>query len=107
MKHLTFTLLLGGTLLLASCGGWSSNQKEAARKSMGDGFSQGIEKSGATVDPKVKEAWLDCVIEKAAEKMTFDEFTKSVGPELEKLQEECAKEVNLAAAIEVEEVGGY
>ena len=99
MKYLVCSLLLFSALLFASCG-WTENQREAARKSIGDGFSEGLESSGERVDPKVKEAWLDCVMEKVTEKWTFDELTES--PEgLGEIQDECAKEIGLADAIEV------
>lgn len=99
MKYLTFTLLFGGLFFITSCG-WSDNQKEAARKSIDEGFESGLESSGAQVDPKVKEAWLDCVIEKASEKYSFDEFTAATD-KIEKLQEECAEEVGLFDAVSV------
>ncbi|GAB5417994.1 MAG: hypothetical protein Crog4KO_14470 [Crocinitomicaceae bacterium] len=100
MKYLAFTLLLTGTFLFTACG-WTENQREAARKSIGDGFTEGLESSGATVDPKVKEAWLDCVMEKATEKWTFDELTEAPSG-LDAIQDKCAKEVGLYDAITVE-----
>ncbi len=100
MKHLTFTLLLGGLLIFTSCG-WSDSQKQAAKTAIGDGFDNGLESTGAKVDPKVREAWLDCVIEKGSEKYSFDEFNEA-GSKLNQLQEECAKEVGLYDAITME-----
>lgn len=100
MKYLAYSLLVSSALVLVSCG-WTDSQKEAARKSIGDGFSEGLENSGATVDPKVKEVWLDCVMEKATEKWTFDELAESPDG-LETLQADCAKEVGLYDAITVE-----
>lgn len=101
MKIILLTLLSSGLLLVSSCGGWSSNQKEVARTSIGDGFEKGLASNGAKVDPKVKEAWLDCVIEKSSKKWSFDDFSKG-GSELEKIQEDCATEVNLEDGITVE-----
>lgn len=102
MKLILLTLISSGLLLVSSCaGGWSSNQTEAARTSIGDGFDSGLATTGAKVDPKVKEAWVDCIIDKASTKWSFDEFAKA-GSELEKIQEECATEVNLEDAITVE-----
>jgi hypothetical protein len=99
MKYLTYSLVLATSLLLTSCG-WTDNQREAARKSMSNGMTQGLEPSGTSVEPKVKEAWLDCVMEKATEKWSFDELSE--GPEgLDALQDECAKEVGLYDAIKV------
>ena len=97
---ITFTLLFSGILILSSCG-WSSNQTEAAKKSIDEGFETGLASTGAKVDQKVKEKWVDCVIEKGSKKWTFDEFSKA-GPELEKIQEECAQEVGLYDAITAE-----
>jgi hypothetical protein len=99
MKYLTYTLLLSIALLFASCG-WTDNQREAARKSIGDGFSQGLASGGMSVDPKVKDAWLDCVMEKATEKWTFDELSEAPSG-LQELQDDCAKEVNLYEAMSV------
>ena len=99
MKYVTYTLLFAAILFLTACG-WTDNQREAARKSIGDGFTEGLESQGATVDPKVKEAWLDCVMEKATEKWTFDELTEPPA-ELDALQEKCAQEVGLYEAITV------
>lgn len=99
MKYLTYTLLFSVALLFASCG-WTDNQREATRKSMSDGMSQGLESSGASVDPKVKEAWLDCVMEKVTEKWTFDEISE-VPAGLQELQDDCAKEVGLYESIMV------
>lgn len=99
MKSLfTFAILVSGLLTVSSCGGWSSNQTEAAKKSIDEGFETGLASTGAKVDQKVKEAWVDCVIEKGSKKWTFDEFTQA-GPELEKIQEECAEEIGLYDAI--------
>lgn len=99
MKYLTYSLIIATALLFTSCG-WSENQKEAARKAIDEGFSQGLNGTGQTVDPKVKEAWLDCVMEKVVEQWTFDEITEK--PELmDKVQHDCADEVGLYEAIEV------
>lgn len=99
MKYLTFTIVLATILLLTACG-WSDNQRSAARKAIDQGFSEGIEGSGGKVDPAVKEAWLDCVMEKVTAKWSFDEITKN--PELmDEVQNECAKEVNLYDAVTV------
>ncbi len=100
MKYLVFTLLISSAFLFTSCG-WTDNQREAARKSIGDGFTEGLESSGATVDPKVKEAWLDCVMEKATEKYSFDELTNTPSG-LDAIQDKCAKEVGLYDAITIE-----
>lgn len=99
MKYLAFTLLLSGLLLFSSCG-WTDSQREAARESISDGFTEGLESSGATVDPKVKEAWLDCVMEKATAKWTFDQL-KEAPDGLDAIQEKCANDVGLYDAIEV------
>lgn len=99
-KLIAFTFLFSGLLIVSSCG-WSDNQKQAAKSTMNEGFEQGLASTGAKVDKKVKESWLDCVIEKGSKKWTFDEFSKG-GPELEKIQEECAQEVGLYDAITVE-----
>lgn len=87
-------------MVLASCG-WSENQKEAARTSIGDGFTEGLTSTGAVVDDKVKEEWVNCVIDKASEKWTFDEFCL-LEAELVELQEECAEEVGLLDAVTAE-----
>lgn len=97
MKLITTTLLLSGLFIIASCG-WSGNQKKAARDTIGEGFDQGLEMNGAKVDPKVREAWLDCVIDKASEKWTFEEFQEHIG-DLREIQEACAKDVNLDGAM--------
>lgn len=99
MKYLTLTLLLG-TFLFSSCG-WTDNQRKAARKSIGDGFSEGLEASGESVDPKTKEAWLDCVMDKVTERWTFDELTE-VPEGLDELQNKCAQEVGLYDAISIQ-----
>lgn len=94
------TILIGAIAcfsILSSCG-WSENQKQAARTSIGDGFTQGLESSGATVDEKVKDAWVNCIVDKAAEKWTFDEFSEA-GSELEAIHEKCSEEVGLMDAI--------
>ena len=99
MKYLTYTLLITGTLLFTACG-WSDNQKEAARKAIDEGFTEGLEGTGQSIDPKVKEAWLDCVMEKVVDKWSFDEITEN--PELmDKVQHDCAKEVGLYEAVEL------
>ncbi|MDB3907678.1 hypothetical protein OAK35_01185 [Crocinitomicaceae bacterium] len=99
MKYFTYTLLISGVLLFASCG-WSDKQIETERNLLDKGFMQGIEGSGQTVDPEVKEAWLDCVMEKVVEKWSFDEVTEK--PELmDEVQHDCAKEVGLYEAVEV------
>jgi len=92
-------ILVSGVFLFTACG-WSANQEEATRKAIGNGFTQGLEGNGQTVAPKVKEAWLDCVMEKVTAKWTFDEVTEN--PSLmDDIQDECAKEVGLYDAIEV------
>ena len=92
-------ILVSGVFLLTACG-WSANQEEATRKAISDGFTQGLEGNGQTVAPKVKEAWLDCVMEKVTAEWTFDEVTEN--PNLmDDVQDECAKEVGLYDAIEV------
>lgn len=99
MKLLTQIILISGVFLFAACG-WSDNQKEATRKAIGDRFTQGLEGNGQTVSPKVKEAWLDCVMEKVTDEWTFDEVTDN--PNLmDGIQDECAKDVGLYDAIEV------
>lgn len=99
MKYLTYALLITGTLLFTACG-WSEKQIQAERESIDKGFTEGLEGTGQTVDPKVKEAWLDCVMEKVVEKWSFDEITEK--PELmDKVQHDCAKEVGLYEAVEV------
>lgn len=100
MKYTTLFTVIACLTILASCG-WSENQKSAARTSIGDGFTKGLSSSGSTVDEKVKDAWVDCIIDKASEKMTFDEFSAG-GTELKALQDECAEEVGLMDAITVE-----
>lgn len=100
MKYLTFTLVLIGALSLTACG-WSENQKKAARKSIDEGFTQGFDGSGVSVDPKVKEAWLDCVMDKIIDRWTFDEITEK--PKLmDGVRDECANEVGLYDALEVQ-----
>lgn len=97
MKKFNLAILSICLILFSSCG-WSENQKQAARETIGDGFSSGLEISGSTVDEKVKDDWVNCVIDKASDKYTFDEFSKG-GPALEAIQEECANEVGLYDAI--------
>lgn len=97
MKTTNIIIIAISLMSLTACG-WSENQKESARNSIGDGFSTGLSNTGATVDEKVKEEWVNCVVDKASEKFTFDEFTKNMQI-VESIQEECANEVGLYDAI--------
>ncbi|XOV67537.1 MAG: hypothetical protein ACFHU9_18135 [Fluviicola sp.] len=99
MKFLKCTFLVSTLLLMTACG-WSDKQVQTERKALDEGFMKGIEGSGQTVDPKVKEAWLDCVMEKVVEKWSFDEVTEKPAL-MDKIKHDCAKEVGLYEAVEV------
>ena len=105
MKHLTDSLLFAGALILASCSGsetgWLINKKKPLKLLLEMDSQESLIKREKRLTLKVKEAWVDCIIDKASEKFKFDEFSKG-GENLLKLQEECAEEVGLDEAITME-----
>ena len=102
MRHTPIVSALVVAVSLVGCG-WSQNQKDGVKQVASQGFENGLEKTGKTVDPKVLDAWATCFADKVSTHWkSFDDFKSNQNSaDAETFRKECADQTKLFDAITV------